>query len=219
MNDTALTFDDSPNYDDDIPDLLPLRDITVLPAQDSSPELPASLFLIPADVIEYVIRTRTQTGNMVDSLLVRHLFSDGCYARELTIPAGTLATARRHLTHHLCILTRGECTIWEEGREPEVLTAPCTFIGRPGTRRIGYFHQDTVWLTVFPNPHAETDPAAILNCYTEIPTPTMTRAQIEGYLDGMALNSDPASRLIGTVAVSTFAAPVAVNDCPEETEP
>jgi hypothetical protein len=157
---------------------------SALPATASSPTLPPSLFLIPVDVIEHIISTRTTTGNIVDTLPVRHHYSDGCYARELFIPAGILATARRHRTHHLCILSAGEVTIWEEGVEPVVYTAPCTFVGKPGARRIGYVHSPTVWVNVFPLAGAPSlDPVDLLDRFMEVVPPHMTSAEIENYLD------------------------------------
>ncbi len=140
----------------------------------AAPTLPAKLFEIPIDVLEAAIRA----DNVVNTLPVRHFFSDGCYARELTIPAGTLATARQHRTHHLCIVSAGEMTVWQNGQPPEIITAPATFIGTPGTRRIGYAHETTVWTTIFPLLDDEHDPGVLLDRFTDIVPSLLNPEQI-----------------------------------------
>lgn len=140
----------------------------------AQPTLPAKLFEIPIDVLEAAIRV----DNAVGDLAVRHFFSDGCYARELTIPAGTLATARQHRTHHLCVVSAGEMTVWESGKPPVVISAPATFIGTPGTRRIGYAHETTVWTTIFPLLDDERDPGVLLDRFTDIVPSLLTAEQI-----------------------------------------
>lgn len=184
MTDTTIL---DPTGARDVLDLFPIRDPlpAALPARADSPELPSSLFRIPADVIEHVISTRTTTGNIVDRLPVTHHFSDGCYARELLIPTGTLATARRHLTHHLCVIATGQATIWEEGKDPVVYTAPCTFVGQAGARRIGYVHSDMVWINVWPLRDDERDPQVLFDRFTEHVQPSMSLDEIQNFLASM----------------------------------
>lgn len=77
----------------------------------------------------------------------RHYFAQGLYAREIRIPAGMLLTGRVHKAEHLNIISQGDITVWtEEGMKR--LLAPSTLISRPGTKRVGLAHTDTVWTTV-----------------------------------------------------------------------
>ena len=76
-----------------------------------------------------------------------HHFAKGIYARELTIPAGTIITGKVHRTEHLNIVSKGCITVWtEEGMK--TVSAPFTMVSNPGTKRVGYAHEDTVWTTV-----------------------------------------------------------------------
>lgn len=86
-----------------------------------------------------------------------HYFYAGGYAREITIPGGTLLTGKEHKTEHLNILSKGSITVWTEDGMKR-LTAPFTFVSRPGTKRVGLAHEDTVWTTVHANPDDLRDP-------------------------------------------------------------
>ena len=88
---------------------------------------------------------------------LKHLFSDGLYLREVFIPAGTLLTGKIHREQHLVVVSQGYMSVWTEGKGSEMVVAPSTFVSQPGTRRVGYAYEDTVWTTVHPNPQNETD--------------------------------------------------------------
>lgn len=76
-----------------------------------------------------------------------HHFADGIYARELTIPKGCLLTGKVHKTVHLNIVSKGDITVWTEDGMKR-LSAPFTMVSRPGTKRVGYAHEETVWTTI-----------------------------------------------------------------------
>lgn len=76
-----------------------------------------------------------------------HYFAHGLYAREITIKAGTLLTGKIHRTEHLNIISRGRIIVWTEDGMREV-SAPFTMVSRPGTKRVGYAIEDTVWTTI-----------------------------------------------------------------------
>jgi hypothetical protein len=103
------------------------------------------------------------------SLPIRHHFSQGIYAREVTMPAGTLLTGSLHKAVNFHIISAGQITVWGDGVEPEVIEAPYAIVAPPGARRIGYAHQNTVWTTVFSDPESCQDPETLLVRWTEIP--------------------------------------------------
>lgn len=90
-----------------------------------------------------------------------HFFLDGLYAREITIPAGTLLSGKIHRTQHLNIISKGEISVYTEGEGVRRIVAPHTFIAEPGTRRLGFAHTETVWTTVHANPGDERDLAVL----------------------------------------------------------
>jgi len=101
-----------------------------------------------------------------------HYFAHGLYAREITIKAGTLLTGKIHRTEHLNIVSKGRIIVWTEDGMREV-AAPFTMVSRPGTKRVGYALEDTVWTTV----HATTE-TDLARLEAELIAPT--RAALEG---------------------------------------
>lgn len=80
-------------------------------------------------------------------LEVIHHFAPGVYAREMRIPAGVMLTGKIHRTEHLNIISAGRIEVYSNGETFEI-KAPCTFISKPGTKRAGFVHEDTVWTTI-----------------------------------------------------------------------
>ena len=76
-----------------------------------------------------------------------HHFAEGLYAREIFIPAGTILTGKIHKSEHLNIVSQGRIAVWTEDGMKEV-AAPFTMVSRPGTKRVGYALEDTVWTTI-----------------------------------------------------------------------
>lgn len=83
-----------------------------------------------------------------------HHFAPGLYAREIFIPAGTALVGKIHKTHHINVVARGHITVVTEEGTRE-LFAPSVFVAAPGTKRAGFAHEDTVWITFHPS--TETD--------------------------------------------------------------
>jgi hypothetical protein len=105
-------------------------------------------------------------------LSVRHYFVPGMYARELTIPADVHLTGAVHKTEHLSTISAGR--IWVETDDgPIEISAPYTFVSKPGAKRAGYTLEPTVWTTY----HATdtTDVDALVEELTE-----MTAAELVG---------------------------------------
>jgi hypothetical protein len=79
-----------------------------------------------------------------------HYFSDGVYAREVTMPAGSLVTSKVHKTPHLVIVSRGSMVVQSEEYGLQTISAPTMFMSYPGSRRVGFTYEDTTWTTVHP---------------------------------------------------------------------
>ena len=77
----------------------------------------------------------------------KHYFAQGLYAREIIIPKGTLLTGKIHLFEHLNIISKGDISVLTENGIKRI-KAPATIISRPGIKRVGYAHEDTVWTTI-----------------------------------------------------------------------
>lgn len=80
---------------------------------------------------------------------IQHHFAPGVYMRQMDAAAGTLVVSKMHRTEHMNILLKGSLTVaTEDGIQ--LMTAPCVLKSMPGTKRIGYFHEDSSWITVHP---------------------------------------------------------------------
>ena len=107
-----------------------------------------------------VMRLQNMMQDMPDKLdldkdtPVRHLFAPGCYAREMTIPEGTLIIGKIHRHAHLNIISAGRVRVsTDEGLQE--FAAPYTFVSTPGTKRAVLALENTVWTTIHPTD--ETD--------------------------------------------------------------
>lgn len=78
---------------------------------------------------------------------VNHRFSGGIYAREITIPKGTLLTGRIHKFDHFDIMLSGDVTVSTDTGEVKRLTGLNIMEGKAGKKRAGYTHEDTHWIT------------------------------------------------------------------------
>jgi hypothetical protein len=111
--------------------------------------------------IDQLEQAMLSTGSVIDLPLI-HRFLDGLYVREIHMPAGTLATSKIHKTEHPFVILRGRVSVYVPGEDHvEHLTGPHFGITRPGTRRVLYMHEDTVWITFHRNPTTTTDLAKI----------------------------------------------------------
>lgn len=81
------------------------------------------------------------------TLPVKHYFSPGVYARELTIPAGVMLTGAVHKFEQLNILSKGTMRVLVDGFFRDV-QAPFTVVSPPGTKRIAIALTDCVWTTI-----------------------------------------------------------------------
>lgn len=102
---------------------------------------------------------------------LKHTFTDGLYIREMRAPKGMLNTSKLHKTTHPYFILEGEFSVLTENGMVRI-KAPYMGITKAGTKRVVYFHKDTVWITV----HAtkETDlkkieEELIAKTYDELP--------------------------------------------------
>lgn len=81
---------------------------------------------------------------------LRHTFSEGAYARELLLPKDMLIIGKIHRHGHLNIISRGKVAVWTtEGLMTiDATNHPVTFVSSPGTKRVVYAYEDTVWTTI-----------------------------------------------------------------------
>lgn len=124
------------------------QDILVMPSGE--PRSPAEMRNLIMDLEQKMF----QMKDRIVEIKTTHHFAPGVYMREIFIPAGVTLTGKIHKTEHLNILSKGRLTVWtEDGMK--TLEASTVIKSKPGIKRVGYAHEDTVWITVHPTD--ETD--------------------------------------------------------------
>lgn len=93
-----------------------------------------------------------QMPGHVTELPVRHVFAQGLYARELTIPKGMVASGKVHCQEHIFIVSKGDISVLTEDG-PQRVQAPYMLVTQPGAKRVVFAHEETVVITV----HATTE--------------------------------------------------------------
>lgn len=94
-------------------------------------------------------------------LPIKHSFAPGIYAREMTIPEGSLLIGKIHKHRHHNFLMKGSIIVLTEEEGVKLLQAPLMIVSEPGTQRIGYAVTDTIWTTVHENKDNTEDLAII----------------------------------------------------------
>lgn len=82
-----------------------------------------------------------------DACPLEHYFGDGLYIRKMTAPKGMLNVSKLHKTTHPFFILEGDVSVQTEKGLIRI-KAPYFGITKAGTKRIVYFHEDTVWITV-----------------------------------------------------------------------
>jgi hypothetical protein len=79
---------------------------------------------------------------------LKHTFLDGMYMREMFIPKGTLIVGKVHKQPCMNIVSKGDISILTEAGSARV-KAGHSAISPAGTQKVGYAHEDTVFVNVF----------------------------------------------------------------------
>ena len=78
---------------------------------------------------------------------LQHSFVDGLYQRKIFTPKGQVFTTGIHKKEHVFFLMKGDLSILSEDGIQRI-KAPFNGITKPGTKRVVYVHEDTIWITV-----------------------------------------------------------------------
>jgi len=113
-------------------------------------------------LVENGIKERIEEGSIPDTLedcTLNHYFAPmseeyGCttYAREMTIPKGTVIVGKIHKHAHLNIISKGKVSVATEFGK-KYFEAPCTFVSEVGLKRAVYAEEETVWTTIHLTKH------------------------------------------------------------------
>ena len=102
-------------------------------------------------ITDLLIENGGSTPESLAVLGMKHSFTDGVYAREMTIPAETMVVGKIHKHRHHNFLLKGEILVATAERGVEHLKAPLMIVSEPGTQRVGYALTETVWTCIHKN--------------------------------------------------------------------
>jgi hypothetical protein len=121
-----------------------------------SNEVIETLALAPAgvDALDKILQLQAAMLRMEQAPIeTSHTFCNGIYARKIVIPAGATLVGKIHKTEHLNIVAKGRIAVFTADGGRRTVEAGDLVVGQPGTKRVGYALEDTVWVTL----HATTE--------------------------------------------------------------
>ena len=92
----------------------------------------------------------------------------GIYTRKLTMLPGALIFSKIHLQEHPFVITKGKVSVYD-GEKCITIEAPYNGITKPGTKRVLYVHDETVWITFHPVENEtleDCDKNGVITCET-----------------------------------------------------
>lgn len=116
--------------------------------------------------------TREKVNRLEDALRsvpqvdcpIRHHFAPGIYAREITIPKGTVLTGAIHKQESLVVLSAGRLRLVTDDGTVEI-SAPYTLTCKAGAKNAALALEDSVWTNFFAT--EETDQDKLVEILTE----------------------------------------------------
>lgn len=94
------------------------------------------------DHLQTIVETMPQTMPELS-----HFFAKGLYARQGVIKKGTLLIGAIKRFSHVNIIS-GDISIFTAEGEIRITGQQCVMVAAPGTKRVGYAHEDTAWTTI-----------------------------------------------------------------------
>ena len=82
---------------------------------------------------------------------LEHTFADGIYVRQMSMNKDSLVVGAIHNHLHVWFLMSGHITVATEDESNEYI-APCHVLATPGTKRVIYANEDSVFVNVHKNP-------------------------------------------------------------------
>lgn len=122
------------------------------------------------ELIAKVEEACLQSENQMEIPVVHH-FSNAVYAREMTMPAGSLVVGKIHKKENMNIISKGEVSVLSIDGIIRV-KAPYTFVASPGAKRVIFAHEDVVWTTIHGTSETDIDKIEyefIAKSYDDVP--------------------------------------------------
>ena len=93
-------------------------------------------------------------GNSIvhsDNFPLKHTFADGIYIRQMDMKAGSAVVGAIHNHLHVWFLLTGRLAVATEDSIEEFV-APCYVLATPGSKRVIYAIEDSIFVNIHKNP-------------------------------------------------------------------
>ena len=94
-------------------------------------------------------------GNSIvhsDNFPLKHTFADGIYIRQMDMKADSMVIGAIHNHLHAWFLLTGHLAVVTEGSTEEFI-APCYVLATPGSKRVIYAMEDSIFVNIHKNPN------------------------------------------------------------------
>jgi len=82
---------------------------------------------------------------------LKHTFADGVYVRQMSMKKDSSVIGAIHNHLHVWFLLTGNISVATEGAVEDYI-APCYVVATPGTKRVIYANEDSIFVNVHKNP-------------------------------------------------------------------
>ena len=86
-----------------------------------------------------------------DIFPLKHTFADGIYVRQMSMNPGSVVVGAIHKHVHVWFLLTGHISVVTEENTEDYI-APCYVVATPGTKRVIYAHEKSIFVNVHKNP-------------------------------------------------------------------
>jgi len=87
---------------------------------------------------------------------LKHTFADGIYVRQMSMNPGSVVVGAIHKHLHVWFLLTGRISVVTE-EVTEDYISPCYVVATPGTKRVIYAHEESIFVNIHKNPTNSQD--------------------------------------------------------------
>ena len=87
---------------------------------------------------------------------LKHTFADGIYVRQMDMKAGSAVVGAIHNHLHVWFLLTGHLAVATED-DVEEFISPCYVLAKPGSKRVIYAMEDSIFVNIHKNPSNTQD--------------------------------------------------------------
>ena len=87
---------------------------------------------------------------------LKHTFADGIYVRQMSMKPGSVVVGAIHKHLHVWFLLTGNISVATE-EVIEDYIAPCYVVSTPGTKRVIYANEESIFVNIHKNPTNSKD--------------------------------------------------------------